>query len=566
MERNSILRRVVAVMGAAAVALLVTACGGGGGGSSTPPPNNPPPPPPTGGVDRGGIAIGTITGFGSIFVNGVEYETDQAQITVDDNPGTESDLAVGHVVIVTGTISDDGLTGDAESVNFENDVEGPVQSIDLVNSRFVVAGQTVLVSASTVFDDDIIPASLDGLAVDDFVEASGFFDADGRLAAARVERNANGTEIEVKGVVSNLDAAAMTLSIGALVVDYSGASLSDFGAGGPADGDFVEAKGTTFGPGGELIATEIEAEDDTIGGDDGDGFEIEGFITTFVSTDEFSVNGQPVTTNAQTQFENGTSASLALNVKVEVEGSFDAGGVLVAEKVQIKLASNLRVSAPVDAIDVNARLVTVLGLTVRVDDTTQLEDDSVAGVTFFGLDDLAVGDFVEVRGSPDTEQGADILATRLERDDSDDEVELRGFVESVDTAAQSLVILGVTIVTDSAQTDLTAFFNAVAVGDLVEAEGQLIADGVIDAEELEFENVEDNDGSDEDDDVVIGTITAIVSATEFVVGTQTVLTNNDTEYEDGTAADITVGAVVKVEGALNGDGALVASKVDFSGD
>ncbi len=576
MERNSSVRRRAALAGAAAVAVLLTACGGGGGGgsSTTPPAPNPPPPnpPPSGGVDRGGLAIGTITGFGSIFVNGVEYETDQAQITVDDNPGQESDLAVGHVVRVTGTVSDDGLTGDAETVVFENDIEGPVQSIDVVGSRLVVAGQTVLVDSATVFDDDIVPQSLDGLAVDDFVEVSGFFDADGRLAATRIERDNTATEVEIKGFVANLDAAAFTFTIGGLTVDYSSANLDDFGAGGPADGDFVEVKGTAFGAGGELIATEVEAEDDGVDGDDGDAFEVEGFITAFVSAEDFAVNGQPVITTTQTEFENGTAGDLALNVKVEVEGAFDGNGTLVAEKVEIKLASNLRVSAPVDAVDVAAKRLTVLGIDVRVDDVTQLEDDSQAEVTFFGLDDLAVGDFVEVRGATDAEEGADILATRIERDDDENEVELRGFVESVDTVARSLVILGVTVTTEVGNSAFDAFFNAVAPGDLVEAEGTTVGDGVIAADELEFENEETNDGSDDDDGgsdddtEVSGAITAIVSATEFEIGTQTVLTNADTEYEDGTAADLAVGVDVAVEGTLDGDGALVADKVDFDYD
>ncbi len=492
MNRNSSVRQTVAVLGAAAVAVLLTACGGGGGGGSTttPPANNPPPanPPPSGGVDRGGLAIGTITGFGSIFVNGVEYETDQAQITVDDNPGMESDLAVGHVVIVTGTVSDDGLTGDAETVVFEYDVEGPVQGIDAAAGTMIVAGQTILIDADTVFDDDIVPPSLDGLAVDDFVEVSGFFDADGALVATRIEKDDGGTEVEVKGVVANLDAGALTFTIGGLTVDYSGATLEDFDAGGPANGDFVEVKGTSFGPNGELIATEVEAEEDDFVGDDGDEVEIEGFITSFVSAEEFSVNGRPVMTTAQTEFENGMAADLALNVKVEVEGEFNASGVLVADKVQFKLGGDLRVSATVEAIDTGAGLVTVLGLSVRVSETTQLEDDSEADVTFFGLDDLAVGDFVEVRGAVDPEMSADILATRLERDDDEGEVELRGFVDSVDTVARTLVVLGVTITTDPGDSDFDEFFDRVAVGDLVEVDGIQVGDGVIEADELEFED------------------------------------------------------------------------------
>src|SRR5690606_3657178 len=104
---------------------------------------------------------------------------------------------------------------------------------------------------------------------------------------------------------------------GALVVDYSQAMLDDdFPAGGPENGQLVEAKGESLGAGGELLATEVELEDDALPGDAGDRVEIEGFITRFVSPSDFDVEGVPVTTNAQTVFEDGTSADLAINRKV----------------------------------------------------------------------------------------------------------------------------------------------------------------------------------------------------------------------------------------------------------
>ena len=64
-----------------ATAILSTAgCGGGGGGGDTPPPTTPPPttPPPTGGITGTGVAVGPITGFGSVIVNGVTYDTTEA--------------------------------------------------------------------------------------------------------------------------------------------------------------------------------------------------------------------------------------------------------------------------------------------------------------------------------------------------------------------------------------------------------------------------------------------------------------------------------------------------------
>jgi hypothetical protein len=53
---------------------LAAGCGGGssGGGGSTPVDPNPP---PVGGIGRTGVALGPISTFGSVVVNGVRYDT-----------------------------------------------------------------------------------------------------------------------------------------------------------------------------------------------------------------------------------------------------------------------------------------------------------------------------------------------------------------------------------------------------------------------------------------------------------------------------------------------------------
>ena len=102
-------------------ALLLTGCGGGGGGGGgggtggVPDPGDggDPAPPPIDGIDRGGAAIGPIDGFGSVIVNGVRFDTDNAVIVVDGAAASLSDLEVGQVVVVVGTFDEDGLNGEA---------------------------------------------------------------------------------------------------------------------------------------------------------------------------------------------------------------------------------------------------------------------------------------------------------------------------------------------------------------------------------------------------------------------------------------------------------------------
>lgn len=474
------MKRIGTIM--ALAAFLAAGCGGG---SET-----------IAGIDAGGtpdpvaanvVSSGAITGFGSIIVNDVHYDTSNAEIVVDGTVATQADLAVGDVVVVQGTLSEDGTSGNASKVTFDDAVEGPISAIDLAASTLTVLGQLVHVDADTSFDNRISPASLEGLAVGDIVEVTGFLLADGSIGATRIEPKGAGEEFEVTGRVANLDTAALVFTIGGLTVDYSAAQLDDFPAGAPEEGQLVEAKGMALGAAGELLATRVEFKGNNRAGAAGDRVEVEGFITRFVSAADFDVEGVPVTTDAGTFFENGTSADLGLNRKVEVEGVMSESGVIDASEVELKQAGFIRISSTVDRI--GSDRLTVLGIEVRVDTSTRMEDKTDADVEPFTLANLAVGDFVEIRGFEDAEG---VKATRLEREEPD-EVELRGFVESV--SAPDLVILGVTITTgggtqfrdlDDQPIDAATFFDQ-AEGSLVEADGDLV-NGVIVAEEVELED------------------------------------------------------------------------------
>src|SRR5882672_9684618 len=153
-------------------------------------------------------AVGPITGFGSVFVGGVEYVTSGAQILIDHQPGTEAQLHTGQVVAIKGAVNADGVTGTATEVSFSGDAEGPAEQIDLTNNTFVVLGQTVRITGSTLFDETIQPADQTGLQTGSLVEVSGFANAAGEIVASRVDLKSAGSSLQVKGVVEALDTAA----------------------------------------------------------------------------------------------------------------------------------------------------------------------------------------------------------------------------------------------------------------------------------------------------------------------------------------------------------------------
>lgn len=466
----------------AALPAVVLGCGGGSGGSGGE---------PVVGIDRGGVTIsqGPINGFGSVIVNGVRYSTTGAAITIDDRPGTESDLRAGQVVRVEGTVDTTGTTGAARSISFNDEVEGPVQSIDAAAAQLVVLGQTVQVGRATSFDDSISPRSLLGLAVGDRIEVSGLVGADGLISATRIERKPPSATVEVKGPASAVDSNTRRLRINLLMVDYTTAQLSNFAGGTPANGDLVEAHGS-LDASGVLIAARLERRTASLAGTTDDSADLEGLVTRYVSSLDFDVAGQRVTTTATTVYEGGGAGNLALGTNVEVEGGFAANATLVAARIEFRRNSDVELSAPVDSVNGAAGTLVVLGATVRTNALTRFEDHSDADLSRFSLADLRAGDFVELSAYED---GVGLVASLLERDDADDRIEVEGPASMV--AAPDFTIAGIRITTDN-QTEFrnndggsipAATFFAAAAGREVKVRGALVGNTVL-ADQAELED------------------------------------------------------------------------------
>ena len=463
---------------------VLLACGGGSGGGNEGGG-------PIVGIDRGGVTIsqGPINGFGSVIVNGVRYSTTGASITIDDRPGTEADLRAGQVVRVEGTVDATGTSGTARSIAFNDDVEGPVQSINTAAAQLIVLGQTVQVGRSTSFDDSISPRSLEGLAVGDRVEVSGLVNADGLISATRIERKPALATVEVKGSASAVDSNARRFSINLLTVDYSTAQLSNFAAGAPVNGDLVEAHGS-LNAAGVLIATRLERRSASLEGTTDDSADLEGLVTRYVSSVDFDVAGQRVTTTGTTVYQGGGAANLALGANVEVEGGFDANARLIASRIEFRRESNVEISALVDSVNVTAGSLVVLGVTVRTNALTRFEDHSDADLPRFSLADLRAGDYVELSAYDD---GGGLLASLLERDDADDRIEVEGPASAV--AAPEFTIAGIRITTND-QTEFrnndggsisAATFFAAAAGREVKVRGALVGNTVL-ADQAELED------------------------------------------------------------------------------
>ncbi len=151
--------------------LWLIACGGSGGDDgvidSTPPATT-------------GVSSGTITGFGSVFVNGIKFNTDNASIfRGDDQLNVVRDLQIGMLVRVEGDLQN----SIASSVSFDEDVKGPADGPATGNTLSVM-GQTIITDPATIFNN----TSLSTITAGDILEISGLRNADDDLVASFIER------------------------------------------------------------------------------------------------------------------------------------------------------------------------------------------------------------------------------------------------------------------------------------------------------------------------------------------------------------------------------------------
>mgnify|MGYP002620969537 CR=1 FL=1 len=419
------IRQLLKYASISAVVLLGTACGGGGSGS-------------TSSTSNGTSKVGTVSGFGSVFINGVEYETSNATITIDGQSAAESDLAVGMVVTVTGT--DNGSTGNASSISNDDEVEGIVisNSIDPTTQTGTinVMGQTVTVRKTTMFESKVAGVNAPSqIAAGNIVEINGYSDGNGNIFATRIEVKAadlatylithpNG--VEVKGLVGTIDTNNMQFQLGGITVDYTNAILDLNGN--LTSGLFVEVKSVAgINNNGHLVASKVELENDGVmghrGNDDDDDFEIKGIVTTAYANGRFAVDGTTVLVTNNTEFDDITTAQLVVGVMVEVEGDFNSNGELVADEVEREDDADTEVKGLIQTINAtgtNSGTITLQdGTVIVVTNETLMKDEQDEGVTpvkMFNLTHLATGDFIEVDGVVDNATG-DIIALKLERDD-----------------------------------------------------------------------------------------------------------------------------------------------------
>jgi len=464
--------RLIGVSTFVAAVLLAGGCGGSSSSSDD--------------ADNTVVSRGLITGFGSVYVNGIRFHTGGTQFSIDDDSGVESDLRVGMIVTVKGSIDNNGHNGQATHISYDNELKGPVSSIttdpnDTTIKTLVILGQSVEVNSNTTIDDDG-GLTFDNIQLNDVLEVSGFVTESG-LIATHVELQDDDLEIEIKGHIENL--TTNSFNIKNFPVSYDGTTeLDDISA--LVEGLFVEVEGQLDAAGTTLIAYKIEAEHEGLD-DDMDEAEIEGAISNYNPVDDtFQIQGQLVDATGAELYP--STLVLADGLIVEAEGHI-VNGVLLADEVEQK-GKKIKVYASLSAVGADTISFTFnsTDIVARVNQQTELEDDINDADIVLG--DLSEGDFVEMEAFDD---GSGIInAVEIERKNPD-EVRIVGPVENWgDENNQKVKLLGVEFnlsaasYENEADQNITAstFYNSLSIGEFIKIK-DTDSNGIFDKAELD---------------------------------------------------------------------------------
>jgi hypothetical protein len=373
----------------------------------------------TAGIDASGSPVasqGTIDGFGSVIVNGIRFDSSKALILVNGRAATEDDLRAGYQVTVTGTLGENS-SGVAEKIEFYPELVGTITQIDKEKNQLIVSGRLVQINFRTLFGNSIESNDIDGLSIGDRVQISGHHNAEQLLTATRIDIDSELTTnyTQLSGEISNLNESIYQFTLANTVINYAGASLINIYGNRLNNRMRVTVKGTK-GTSGEIQAQQIYDLNYEVGSDI-PYIKIEGRITRFTSTTDFEVNGIRCTTNSQTQYEFAAANNLKEDASVEISGSKNSSGILVANRIQFDLEDENHIEGQVISININSGYIATGSLqigdaTIKATSSTRYEDRSDLYNRRFNLSSIEVGDYLFVTIC---NQNGDFVASKIER-------------------------------------------------------------------------------------------------------------------------------------------------------
>jgi hypothetical protein len=378
---DSIFVRVRIILAMIMTLLVVAACGGGGSPSMS-----------VASVSSGGSGFGSITGFGSLIVDGMRRDDSAATYMSEQNQGSAMSMVPTNAMLGQSVEFMYGANGNMMSALISPELVGGVTAVG-------PSGITVLGTSVTINNDAALGpatrfvgyASLASIKVGDRVEVHGSLKTDSAgtasVQATLIVQMPAATGVRLTGYVAQYSATAGSFLIGSSVIKVGSATITPAGTA-LANGELVTVWSNADPVGNTITASAIRVK---VIASAPQNVTISGAISNFTSTANFQIRNLNVDASKATIAPTGTT--LAAGKYVVVVGIYDpAANKLTATSVTVFTAAAPTI---VELHGTVANFVSSASFTVR----GVAVDAGAATFTGGTAAQLANGVFVEVQGT-----------------------------------------------------------------------------------------------------------------------------------------------------------------------
>lgn len=266
------------------------------------------------GIGGTGI-VGTITGFASVCVNGLEVHYDVATpVTANGMASAADRLAVGQVVAIEAGPSARGL--EARRISVLHAVAGPVTEVRAGEGVIRVMGQKVRLGSDT----RIAGQAIASLRAGDTVQVSGLRNRQGEIEASRVQAVAELAEHSVIGPLQR--GGRDDLAVDDTLIHGVGSGLRD--------GTEALVRGRWTGERMDGTAIQGDPARSAIGA--ADRVVIEGLVRS--ESGELRVGEFPLSLSSDTRYAGGND--LRTDQRVRISGRLDRDGRVRVDRVEVE--------------------------------------------------------------------------------------------------------------------------------------------------------------------------------------------------------------------------------------
>ncbi len=199
---------------------------------------------------------GTVSGLGSIVVNGVRYETIGANVyDADDNHVLNTPLGIGMTVSLETAVN--STSSRANLIHVQSGIQGNAANLNTSLKTLTVAGLPVTTDSSTLIvrSNGTVGSFADLMSGP--VEVYGLPQTDGSFKATRIEIETSPSNVQLVGVISELNTSNGTFTLGsgnnAVSISYGTSTPSS----GLSNGAVVSVRTNTLVNSNQYVATQI---------------------------------------------------------------------------------------------------------------------------------------------------------------------------------------------------------------------------------------------------------------------------------------------------------------------